>query len=87
MCEEPTEGEAVTLRVTGTDSAENGVLADRLDEVGAVEERLRFGAFRVTVPQTRLDALCSVEGLESVETADTLGVGQGDAGEDVGTES
>ncbi len=83
MREDPTEGEEITLRVTGTDGADAEALADRLEAVGAVEEQLRFGAFRVTVPQTGLDALCSVERVESVETANTLGVGRGDAGEDV----
>jgi hypothetical protein len=86
MREDPTEGEAVTLRVTAADGADPEALADRLDGVGTVEERLRFGALRVTVPQSRLDALCAVEGIEAVETAETMGIEPGDAGEDVDVE-
>jgi len=84
MREDPTEGEEVALRVTAADDTDPEALADRLDGVGAVEDRLRFGALRVTVLQSRLDALCSVEGVEAVETAATMGVEPGDAGEDVG---
>ncbi len=86
MREDPAEGEEVTLRVTSTDDADPEALADRLGGVGTVEEVLRFGALRVTVPQPRLDALCAVEGIESVETAETMGIEPGDAGEDVGAE-
>jgi hypothetical protein len=85
MREDPHEGEEVTLRVTAADGADPEALADRLEGVGTVEEHLRFGALRVTVPQSRLDALCSVDGVEAVETAATMGVEPGDAGEDVGT--
>ena len=81
--EEPREGEDVTLRVTAAEGVDPEDLADRVGGVGTVEQRLRFGALRVTVPQTRLDTLCSFEGIQSVETADTLGVEPGDAGEDV----
>jgi hypothetical protein len=84
MREEPVDGEEVTLRVTAADDADPEILADRLGEVGTVEKRLRFGALRVTVTQPRLDALCSAEGVESVETAGTMGIEPGDAGEDVG---
>jgi hypothetical protein len=85
MCEEPVEGEDVSLRVTAAADTDPEAPAGRLDEVGTVQERLRFGAFRVTVPQPRLDALCAVGGIEAIETANTLGVDAGDAGEDVGS--
>ncbi|WP_159902975.1 hypothetical protein [Salinirussus salinus] len=85
MCEEPVEGEDVSLRVTAAEDTDPGALAGRLDEVGTVEKRLRFGAFRVTVPQPRLDVLRGLDGIEAIETANTLGVDAGDAGEDVGS--
>jgi hypothetical protein len=81
MREEPRDGE-VTLRVTAESEERADVLAGELEDVGTVEERLRFGALRVTVEQERIGDLCALDGIESVETADTLGVG-GDAGEDV----
>ena len=86
MREAPAEGEDVTLRVTSTDDTDAEALADRIAGTGTVEEHLRFGALRVTVPQASLDSLCSVEGIESVETAEILGVEPGDAGEDVGAD-
>jgi len=83
MREEPAEGEDVTLRVTAATDADPEPLAARLDEAATVEKSLRFDAFRVTVPQPRLDALCALEGIEAIETANTLGLEAGDAGEDV----
>jgi hypothetical protein len=85
MCEEPVKGEEDSLRVTAAADTDPKALVGRLDGVGTVQERLRFGAFRVTVPQPRLDALCAVGRIEAIETANTLGVDAGDAGEDVGS--
>jgi hypothetical protein len=80
---DPQAGETASLRVTVAAGADVDALEARIADVGTVEERLRFGALRVTVDQDRLDDLCALEGIESVETADTLGVDPGDAGEDV----
>jgi len=81
MREEPA-AESVSLRVEAADDADVDAVADDLDAVGTVEEHLRFGALRVTVDQRRLDDLVAVEGISSVETAATLGIESGDAGED-----
>ncbi|MEF8786742.1 MAG: hypothetical protein V5A45_12475 [Haloarculaceae archaeon] len=70
--EDPDESETVTLRVTAVDDDAADELADSLDEVGVVEERLRFAGIRVTVPQTHLDDICAFEGIESIETGNTF---------------
>jgi len=85
MREEPREGEPVTLRVTAESEKATEKLAGAIADVGTVDERLRFGTLRVTVDQSRLDALCALDGIEAIETANTLGVDAGDAGEDVGS--
>ena len=87
MREDPAEGETVTLRVTAADEASAADLADRLAEVGVVEKRLRFGAIRTTVPQTRVDEVCALDGIESVETGNTLGTGIEGGGDSVDYDS
>ena len=82
MREDPAS-ESVTLRVEARDDADVDDVAEAIGAVGTVEERLRFGALRVTVDQRRLDDLVAVDGIEAVETDATLGVEGGDAGEDV----
>jgi len=81
--EDPIEGEDVTLRVTAVDDERADALTERLTAVGTVEERLRFGTLRVTVPQERLDEVCALEGIDAVETANTFTVDADGAGEDV----
>jgi hypothetical protein len=84
--EDPIEGETVTHRVTAADEDRVGALAGRLSEAGTVEERLRFGGIRVTVPQERLDDVCGLDGIAAVETANTFTLDADGAGEDVAYE-
>jgi hypothetical protein len=74
--EDPIEGAEVTLRVTAVDESSADALADRLSEsgIGVVDDRLRFGALRITVAQRRVDDVCSLDGVETVETANTLSI-------------
>jgi hypothetical protein len=81
--DDPTEGETVTLRVTAVDEDAADALADRLDDVGVVEERLRFGGIRLTLPQARVADVCALEGIESIETGNTFTIDADGAGEDV----
>jgi len=81
--DDPDEGEPVTLRITAAEENEAADLADRIRGVGTVEERLRFGGLRVTVGQERLDALCALDGIESIETANTFTIDPDGAGVDV----
>lgn len=80
--EEPIEGETVTLLVTASDAAAVDDLVDRLGDLGTVEALLRFGTVRVTVPQPAVDAVCDLQGIDRVETANTLALDPEGAGED-----
>ena len=81
--EEPVAGETVTLLVRADDGVDLDRLAERLAAHGTVEDRLRFGTLRVTVPQDALDAVCALEGIAAIETANTLALDPDGAGEDV----
>lgn len=81
--ESPREGETVTLLVTAADEASVDDLAGRLAAHGTVKERLRFGTVRVSVPETAVEAVCELEGIARVETANTLDLDPTGAGEDV----
>lgn len=84
MRDSPEAGEDVVLAITVTDESDiEDVAAALAGAGGTVEDRLRFGTLRVVVSQDRLDGICAVDGIESVETATTLSIA-GDAGEDVG---
>jgi hypothetical protein len=85
MREDPIQGETVSLVVTGESDEEEFVaeLETGIEDAGAsVEQRLEFGALRVETTQDRIDDLCDLTGIESIETANTVGIG-GDAGEDL----
>ena len=81
MREDPIDGESVVLIVTAEDDQQ--AVESALEGTSAtVTDRLQFGALRVETEQQRLDEICAVEGIESIETEHAVGVG-GDAGEDV----
>lgn len=83
--EDPIPGEAVTLLVTpADDTAIRPDLERVLDDCGGrLEGELDFGTLAVTVPQETVDAVCEVDGVETVETDATLSVTLDGAGEDV----
>ena len=85
MRQDPDSGESVTLVVTAADEDDDAAatLADRLADVGTVEDRLRFGAVKVTVPQAAVADVCDLDGIQSIETANTLAMDADGAGEDV----
>lgn len=85
MREDPIGGEEVVLVVTVESDGEKQLSAveERIESVGGtVTERLQFGAFRVEITQERIEDLCALSGIESIETEHTVGMG-GDAGEDL----
>lgn len=81
--DEPLEGEEITLLVTAAEEADRADLADRLADHGTVEDRLRFGTVKVTVPQVAVAEVCELPGITSIETANTLAMDPDGAGEDV----
>jgi len=83
MRDDPREGESVTLIVSVDDSGRINKLEADIERIGGtVEKRMRFGALRVEISQEQVDDICSIEGIGSIETANTIGI-NGDAGEDV----
>ncbi|WP_436926002.1 hypothetical protein [Halosimplex amylolyticum] len=82
--DDPIEGEPVTLLLEVADEATVKAVESAVGEAGAtVEEELEFRTLRVTVEQERVGAVCAVDGIETVETANTLGLDPDGAGEDV----
>ena len=81
--DDPVDGETVTLLVRAADDEGVEALADRLADVGSVEDRLRFATVKVTVPQEAVAAVCDLPGIEAIETANTLAMDAEGAGEDV----
>lgn len=79
----PVAGETVTLLVTATDDTDLDALADDVASLGTVEERLRFGALRVTATHEAVDAVCTLPTVARVETTNTLSIDADGAGEDV----
>jgi hypothetical protein len=79
----PAEDETVTLRVIATDETAADQLATQVVEFGTAEERLRFAGLLVTLPQQRVEDICALEGIDSIETANTLKMDVEGAGEDV----
>lgn len=78
---DPVAGESVTLLVEAGGDVD--ALAAALGEVGAVEAELQFDTLRVTVPHERVGAVCELDGVAAVETANTLVSDPDGAGEDV----
>ena len=81
--EDPADGETVTLLVRADDGVDLDRLADRLAAHGSVEDRLRFATVKVIVPQAAVDAVCALDGIAAIETANTLALDPDGAGEDV----
>lgn len=94
MRENPVEGEELTVIVrVAAQGPDGGVgevtdeaidrVAEEVEQAGAtVEDRLRFGTLRVRLTQERIDDLCSISNVASVETDNTIGL-DGDSGEEV----
>ena len=74
MRDDPFADQTATL-VVELDAAERSDLDATLDEVdGAFERELQLGSYLVSMPETRVDAFCEMDGLARVETANTLGL-------------
>jgi hypothetical protein len=78
----PIEGESITLLVRAADDIE--AVVDQLKGIGGtVERRLEFDTVAVTVAQTDIAVVCELDGVESIETEQTLTMDPDGAGEDV----
>lgn len=82
--DDPIEGEPVTLLLEVDDDASMDEVAAAAETAGATfEAELEFRTLKVTVPQERVGEVCDVDGIAMIETAKTLELDPGGAGEDV----
>ena len=80
LADDPIEGESVALALTVADDADTDAVAAAVEALGGrVERELQFDDLAVAVPQTRLDAVCALDGLTAVETTDAIAITTGDA--------
>ncbi|WP_250137739.1 hypothetical protein [Halorientalis salina] len=91
--DDPVPGETVTLVLSlADDAADSSATVEAAIEAavegvgGTVDEHLQFDTIAVTVPHDGISAVCDLDGVESVETAETIGITPGDAGEDLDPE-
>jgi small-conductance mechanosensitive channel len=83
MRDDPMDDQDVTLVVSAADDADVDALEEAIEAAGgAVEEHLEFGALSVRIEELDVTPLCDVDGIDSIETANTRGYA-GDAGEDI----
>ncbi|UPV76469.1 hypothetical protein M0R89_20115 (plasmid) [Halorussus limi] len=72
--EDPIPGETVRLVLTLGDDADPSAIAESVESLGGeVVRDLEFDRLLVEVDQTDLDAVCSLDGVSSVETDAVLG--------------
>lgn len=82
--EEPVPGEDAGLLLRTTDETDTDEVAETVREFGGevVADR-GFGTLEVEVDQEDVESVCEIDGLEAVETTDTLTIDLDGAGEDV----
>ncbi|WP_436907890.1 hypothetical protein [Halosimplex marinum] len=86
--DDPVEGESVVLLLEVADDAAIDDVAAAVADAGAtVEDELEFRTLKVSVAHERVGAVCEVDGIDHVETGNTLGIDPDGAGEDVRPES
>ena len=74
MRDDPIPGEQVTLVVT-CESGRVDAVAEAVEDCGAsVTDRLEFDALQVEVTEERVADISSIEGIESIETGNAIGV-------------
>ena len=77
---DPIEGESVALALTTTDDADPERVATAVSDAGGtVERHLQFDDLAVSIPHDRIDDLCAIDGLEAVETTDTISISAAEA--------
>ncbi|WP_225335804.1 hypothetical protein [Halomicrobium urmianum] len=82
--EDPVPGETVVLVLETDDDADPDAVAAAAEDAGAaVERRLQFGDLEVSVKQEAVGAVCEIDGLAAVQTADAIGIHPDEAEEDV----
>ncbi|WP_416840819.1 hypothetical protein [Haloferax sp. DFSO52] len=74
MRDNPFDDETAELRVEPVDDDARIALDNRVASLGgSVEKELQFGGVVVVLPESDVAALCELDGIERIETVDTLG--------------
>ena len=82
--EDPVPGEDVGLLLRTTDEVDTNEVTESVRNLGGeVLADRGFGALEIEVGQEAVDSVCEIDGLEAVETTDTLTIDLDGAGEDV----
>ncbi|ELZ55267.1 hypothetical protein C458_11730 [Haloferax sp. ATCC BAA-644] len=74
MRDDPLDDEVAALRVEPADDDARTALESRVESLGgSLERELQFGGVVVTLAESAVSDLCELEGIERIETVDTLG--------------
>ncbi|ELZ82387.1 hypothetical protein C453_14918 [Haloferax elongans ATCC BAA-1513] len=74
MRDDPFDDELAELRIEPTDDESRTNLDERVSDLGGtVERELQFGGVVVSIPESDVASLCELDGIERIETVDTLG--------------
>ncbi|WP_430638976.1 hypothetical protein [Haloferax volcanii] len=73
MRDDPLDDEVAALRVEPADDA-RAALESRVESLGgSLERELQFGGIVVSLAESAVSDLCELDGIERIETVDTLG--------------
>ncbi|ELK45460.1 hypothetical protein G3A49_16535 [Haloferax volcanii] len=73
MRDDPLDDEVAALRVEPDDDA-RAALESRVESLGgSLERELQFGGIVVSLAESAVSDLCELDGIERIETVDTLG--------------
>lgn len=82
--DDPVPGTSITLLLRFMDDTDPEAVAERVRGLdGTIQDDLRFGGLKVTVPQRTVAEICDPDGLEAVETDNVHTIDLDGAGEDV----
>lgn len=81
--DDPIEGESVALALTTDEDGDPDTVAAAVEASGGtVERHLQFDDLAVSVPQERVADICTIDGLDAVETTDAIAITTADAADE-----
>jgi hypothetical protein len=82
--EDPIAGESVSLVLETAEDADLAAVRAAAADAGAtIERELQFEDLQVAVDQATVDAICAIDGLAAVQTADAIGTHPDESEEDL----
>ncbi|MBC9987251.1 hypothetical protein E4P24_12875 [Haloferax sp. AS1] len=74
MRDDPLDDAVAALRVEPADDDARAALESRVESLGgSLERELQFGGIVVSLAESAVSDLCELDGIERIETIDTLG--------------